>query len=292
MQIALMTDEVSSDLETALEIGTDWGIRHFELRGIGSERIGSFTPFTTHHMYQTIERFGAQIVALSPGIFKVPLVDPAVPEGFQVLRWQDTEEFYNRRSAMQKLEDHLNVLLPESLHVAKRLGIKTIVIFGVNRPEGVSAENCPDFVVDLLREAAKKAEQAGVVLALENEHICFADNAANSVRLIEKVGHPNLRMNWDPANAYYTGEDPYPYGYQFVKDYVAHVHFKDAVTDPNGKKRYVVEGSIRWEEHLKALQKDGYNGFVTIETHCRPKVKSAYQTLERIRKVLDKETSR
>lgn len=26
MQIAIMTDELSSDLETALEIGMDWGI--------------------------------------------------------------------------------------------------------------------------------------------------------------------------------------------------------------------------------------------------------------------------
>ncbi|OLS33574.1 sugar phosphate isomerase/epimerase [Bacillus sp. MRMR6] len=286
MQIAIMTDELSSDLETALEIGMDWGIRHFELRGIGSERVGALSPFSTHHMYQTIEQTGATIAALSPGIFKIPLVDPNVPEGFQVLRWQDTEEFYFRKNAIQKLEDHLNVLLPESLAIAKRLGVKTVVIFGVNRPDGVSSDDCPEFVIDLLREAAKKAGEAGITLALENEHICFADSAEHTARIIEKIDHPNLRINWDPANAYYAGEDPYPFGYQFVKDYVAHVHFKDAVTDPNGHCRYVVEGSIRWEQQLEQLQKDGYKGFVTIETHCRPKIASARQTLERIRKVL------
>jgi sugar phosphate isomerase/epimerase len=287
MKIAIMTDEISSDLETSLEIGMDWGVPYYELRGIGSERVGSLSTYTTHHMYQTIERFGASVIALSPGIFKVPLIDPKVPDGFQVLRWQDQEEFYYRKNTLQKLEDHLNILLPESLGIANKLGVKTIVIFGVNRPEGVSSNECPEYVVDLLREAAKKAEKAGVTLALENEHICFADTAQNTVRLIEKIDHPNLRINWDPANAYYAGEDPYPFGYEFVKDYVAHVHFKDAITTPDGKKRYVVEGGIQWDEQLRHLQRNGYDGFVTIETHCRPKVKSAKQTLERIQRVLD-----
>jgi sugar phosphate isomerase/epimerase len=287
MQIAIMTDELSSDLETALEIGMDWGVQHYELRGIGSERVGALSPFTNEHMFQTIERAGASIVALSPGIFKIPLIDPKVPEAFQVLRWQDSEEFYMRKNTMQKLEDHLQVLLPESLSVAKRLGVKTIVIFGVVRPDGVSSEVCPEIVVDLLTEAAKKAGEAGITLALENEHICFADSAKNTVALIEKIGHPNLRINWDPANAYYSHEDPYPFGYQFVKDYVAHVHFKDAIMDECGHSRYVVEGNIKWEDQLRQLQKDGYKGFITIETHCRPKVKSAKQTLERIHKVLE-----
>jgi len=287
MKIAIMTDELSSDLETALEIGTDWGIRHYEIRGVGTERIGSLSPYGKHHLFQTIERFGVSVAALSPGVFKIPLLDPEVPEGFQVLRWQDVEEYHLRRNALQKLEDHLNIVLPETIDIAKRLGVKIIVIFGVVRPEGTSAKDCPDIVVDLLREAAKKAAEADITLALENEHICFADNAVNSVRLIDKVGHPNLRLNWDPANAYYAGEDPYPYGYSFVKDYVAHVHFKDAITEPNGKRRYVVEGEIRWEDQLRALLSDGYDGFVTIETHCRPKIKSAKATLDRIRRVLE-----
>jgi hypothetical protein len=35
MKISIVTDEISSDVETAIELGLEWGVRDFELRGIG-----------------------------------------------------------------------------------------------------------------------------------------------------------------------------------------------------------------------------------------------------------------
>jgi sugar phosphate isomerase/epimerase len=45
---------------------------------------------------------------------------------------------------------------------------------------------------------------------------------------------------------------------------------------------YVVKGVIDWEGQLQALITSGYDGYLSIETHCRPKVESAQDTLRRI----------
>jgi len=61
-------------------------------------------------------------------------------------------------------------------------------------------------VIPLLAEATKAAEEEGVVLALEN-HIDFTSREI--VRIIEAVGSPNLRVNFDTGNCLRLFEDPW-----------------------------------------------------------------------------------
>ena len=44
MKISIVTDEISSDIETAIELGTVWGIHDFELRDDGS-RVPNISAF-------------------------------------------------------------------------------------------------------------------------------------------------------------------------------------------------------------------------------------------------------
>ena len=105
MNIAVVTDELSDDLETALELAADMGLRHVELRGVGGHRVPRVGPFWERRIPELLRRFDMQVVAISPGIFKIPLPQP-VPEGFQVLRWQDLEESARERDAVARLADH------------------------------------------------------------------------------------------------------------------------------------------------------------------------------------------
>ncbi|MDH3944894.1 MAG: sugar phosphate isomerase/epimerase, partial [Anaerolineae bacterium] len=93
-------------------------------------------------------------------------------------------------------------------------------------------------------------------------------------------------VNWDPGNAFMAGDTPYPDGYQAVRNWVRHVHFKDAEVDPNGGRRFTVHGQIDWAGQIRALANDGYEGYISIETHMRPKVKVAREELELVRRLI------
>ena len=285
MKLSVVTDEVSNDLETAIELISDWGLNYVELRGIGTQRVGQLDSFGQDQLFKTVKQSGIKVVALSPGVFKISL-----PQSFSelagLLSWHARTEFYEYERQKELVERHLTELLPNTIALAEKLDLQRILVFGFIKPVGTKAEY-PPAVVDYLGQAAKLAEKAGVVLALENEHVCWADTALNTKKVIEQVGSPALRLNWDPANAYIANEMPFPHGYQLIKDLVAHVHFKDVVTNPvTGEKRCAVDGEIDWNGQLKALQNDGYQGFLSIETHCKPKIMSTKECLERVLGVL------
>ena len=88
------------------------------------------------------------------------------------------------------------------------------------------------------------AESAGVTLAFENVRSCNIGTGAETARLMETVNSPNLRVIWDPGNAYVSGEArPYPDGYEVVKPWIVHVHVKDAGAGP--RRQFCVEAHRR-----------------------------------------------
>jgi sugar phosphate isomerase/epimerase len=126
-----------------------------------------------------------------------------------------------------------------------------------------------DEIINALGGAARIAEKEDLIIGLENEHACNLATAAEAARLLDFLPNPNLKLIWDPANALVAGEDPYPGGYSLLhKDRIVHVHAKDchmegdiAVFGPLGTRH------VRWKEQIAALLKDGYRGFISLETH-------------------------
>jgi sugar phosphate isomerase/epimerase len=279
MTVAVVTDELSDDPETALELAAEMGLRHVELRGIGGRRVPRIDPVWEMRLPELLRRFEMRVVAISPGLFKIPLPAP-VPEDFQVLRWQDIAESRRGRELEAQLTDHSTALMEESIAFAARFECPVIAVFGFEKPE--HAVRMPEAVPRLLADAARKAAQAGITLALENEHICWADTGERTAALVREIGSPNLRVNWDPGNAYRAGETPFPDGYRAVRGLVGHVHVKDARRSASGAYEWAVHGGVDWEGQLHALRADGYQGSVVIETHVRPKIASARITLRRI----------
>ncbi|MGE5248606.1 MAG: sugar phosphate isomerase/epimerase family protein, partial [Bacteroidota bacterium] len=138
-------------------------------------------------------------------------------------------------------------------------------------------------ILNCLRLAAERAFASGIVLAVENEDGFWADTGARTADVVRAVNHPSLGINWDPGNAFFAGDEPYPTGYSAVRGLVRHVHFKDALKGPDGVLRYCASGQVDWSGQIDALAADGYEGFVSIETHIRPKVASGRSALERLR---------
>ena len=283
MKISLITDEISSDPETAIELGVAWGVRDFELRGYFTGRAPRLSSYQKQHLRDILADYDAQIIAISPGLFKMPL--PNKQAGRASLGWLEQGEYESWSTERGLLRQHLEELLPETLDYANELGAKKVLIFGFDRA-GAPPGEAPEEALTILRLAAERAAAAGLDLALENEAGFWADTGRRSAQIMRAVGHPNLGLNWDPGNAFCADDEPYPAGYSEVRNFVQHVHFKDAARDQQGEAQYVLHGEIDWAGQIQALADDSFDGFISVETHIRPKVAAARSSLERLRSLI------
>jgi sugar phosphate isomerase/epimerase len=158
-------------------------------------------------------------------------------------------------------------LTTRAFEIAHRLGARILRVFSYWR--SVKPEECFDGVVTALRALAEKAAKEGVIIGLENEHACNIATASETARVLSAVVHPNLKVVWDPANCYISGENPYPEGYRKLPiSRIVHVHAKDCHVD--GHKPVfgpLGEGGIDWKGQIAALARDGYKGWISLETH-------------------------
>ena len=78
-------------------------------------------------------------------------------------------------------------------------------------------------------------------------------------------------MVWDPANALVSGETPFPERLwtDCRSSRIAHVHAKDCVRDGRQARRGArwAKGVIDWQGQIDALVRDGYTGWISLETH-------------------------
>lgn len=283
MKISLVTDEISADPETAIELGVEWGIRDFELRGFYTDRVPNLSAYQKERLQEILATYEASIIAISPGLFKIPY--PVASREQASLAWMDQAMFRGWQSLHDEVKYHCEELLPASIEFAQALGVKFIVSFSFQRgkqPPGPA----PDEVKEILRNGAEQVGAAGMQLLIEVEDEFWADTGQRTAALVESIDHPALGVNWDPGNAFMAGETPYPDGYHAVRPWVKHVHFKDAELDSQAQRRYVLRGQIDWAGQIKALAADGYAGYISIETHLRPKVKAAREEVEIVRRLI------
>ena len=153
INISVVTDELSGDPETAIEVGVGWGVRHFELRGIHTDRVPLLSKYQKHQLRNVLNDYGAEIIALSPGLFKMAYPPKAS------YRWSfgclDAASFESWSEAHRQVQYHLQELLPAALDYAGELGAKRVVIFAFARGEAEPGAP-PEEICNTLRLAAER----------------------------------------------------------------------------------------------------------------------------------------
>lgn len=283
MKISIVTDELSADPETAFELGLEWDVQQFELRGVHDARVPRIPPNVRRRMARAIEGFGVTVTAISPGLFKIPF--PAAEPPRSNLGWMDAGFFRDWSDARALLDDHLDKLLPESLDYAEEVGARFVIVFSFHRA-GAAAGPAPAGVAETLARAAELAAARGLTLLVETEEGHWANTGARTAELIEAVGSDALAANWDPANALIDGDVPYPAGYDAVRRHVRNVHFKDVIRHPDGSWNIAAEGQVDWTGQIAALKADGYGGAIAVEPHLSPSVASTRDALKRLRTLI------
>jgi sugar phosphate isomerase/epimerase len=181
----------------------------------------------------------------------------------------------------------------EAIAIASELGASRVVTyFGAN--PAYNADQAIAAFATNIEPCLNEAEKLGITLVLENEFDFRGEDPTDTDithhaelvrKLVEYIGSPNFRVNFDPTNFLAAGEEAFPRAYELLKDVIGHVHIKDATRydeirhGPPEKhvvwfsegRGYIVppagQGAVNWDGILTALKKDGYSGWLTIECH-------------------------
>lgn len=257
MKLSVITDEISQDLEHALRVMQEYGVAGAELRGLWNTNIADIDDATARRAKKLLDAHGVHVSSIASPFYKCDLFE----ESTEV---QGPMHLATPRDLSEQMD-----VLERCIDLAHFFETPTIRVFSFWR-RGELTPEIEKRIIDCYAEPVKLAEQEGVILALENEHSCYLRTGAEVARVARAIGSPYLRICWDPGNALCAGETPYPDGYEAVRDLVAHVHVKDGVMEDSTVRFVVVgEGSIDYGSQFDALRRDGYTGWISLETHAR-----------------------
>lgn len=264
MRIAIASDEISFDFETAVSLGMEWGIDSFELKRLNRNRIPDVEEKELKIVEDVLSSTGATLTSLSPGLFKDSLTVESVEHEIQ--------------------------RLDRTIELAHRFGLERIIVFGFERDDGDRQSRLAE-IIDVLGVATERTRSEGLMLCLENEPAFWADCPDTAVEIARAIDSPAFRLNWDPCNSLGCAcGAPYPDGYELAREFVAHCHVKDARLKADGSVEYVLlgQGDMDWVGQFRALIRDGYQGYCVLEPHFGNRVASSRAAAKAVREILDR----
>ncbi len=171
--------------------------------------------------------------------------------------------------------------LKGAVDAAVTLGAKLVNTYNVGIPLSIWG--------DATKPAADYAASKGIVITLENEAHDESGIPANVAAVCDRVKSPGLGTQFDPCNYYHAGLEPFPAAYETIKKHIRYVHLKggcrydagiagvhkgstmrDSTRDFIG---YVPlpDAAFNVDAIVRALKRDGYNGWVSLEPHVSEK---------------------
>jgi L-ribulose-5-phosphate 3-epimerase len=255
---AAITDEFSpDDLDAALDGMAAVGMTGAELRVVGRRNMIDLSNQEVDAVRAAVEAKGMEVISLASPLLKCVL--PGSPP-------LDSRVQHDVFGSPHTFEDQPR-LTSRAFEIAERLGAGIIRVFSYWRT--TEPEKCYPQLREALIALADQAAARGVIIGLENEHACNVGTGAEAARFLSTIDHPAVQLVWDPANASILGETPFPDGYDSLPpSRIGHVHAKDCyVKDHKPVWGAVGEMGIDWRGQIDALHRDGYRGWISLETH-------------------------
>ena len=266
-KIGVVTDEISQDLNEAIEFAKSWGLEYIELHSVWGQNICDVDDATLSKVINIVRKSGLTVTNIDVLTLRCNL--------------DDDDEYAEHIRHLQR-----------SIEIAPLFDTDVVRLFSFWKEDNVDEEKW-ERIFEKLELPVRIAEREGVTLGFENVSSGNIGTSTDLTRMFDRFDSPNLKLIWDPGNAYAAGEpDPYPTGYERVKDRIAHVHVKDA-DFVDGKRVWlpVGAGKVDYEGQIRALIQDDYQGVVAVETHFRlpgdSGVKSTKQSLDGLMGIID-----
>ena len=246
MKLSFITDEATQDFMEAVEFALLYHLDGLELRSVNDLPIDRIDRNSLIHWKSVLDSHGLKVPCLSGSFYKCAHDDAqAIAEN------------------LEKLER-----LAIAADILECPYIRSFAFFK-NEQNPVSYEK----IVPYFTEPVRILEQHNKILLLEADPSVNTTNHAQLFRLLSMIHHPRVKAIFDPGNDLYDPwkEVPYPDGYEAIAPYILHIHIKDALC-PEGGEPYCVKpgtGAVNYPALLAALRRDGYHGYLSLETHYR-----------------------
>jgi len=256
-RVSVINDEITQDFGRACEVAArEFGMGWIELRSMWKKNIVSLDEKEVAEARRIIEKNNLRVTDIASPLFKVDF------KGAPRSKWSTPNDFRANYGFDQQDE-----VLERAIAMAKSFGADRVRCFDFWRLDDQAPYRAA--MNDMLRQAAQKAGEKGIILVLENDSSNNTATGAEAAKVLDAVKSPSLMLNWDPGNAAASGEIPYPDGYNLLpKERIGHCHCKDAVRKGKGYDWAPMGGGvIDWLGQYKALKRDGYHFAVSLETH-------------------------
>lgn len=232
-------DEISPDLDEQCRVLGELGIGYIEFRSAWNTNVLDLDDARLDQVRKTLDRHGLRTSSVGSPIGKVGVHD-------------DFDEHLRR--------------FDRALHVAKVLEAPYIRIFSFFLPQDDDPAIHRDEVLRRMTALAERAEGHDVILLHENEKAIYGDTPQRCLDIVQTVGSPTLRLAWDAANFVQCGVTPHSDGYASLRPHLEYIQIKDAML-ATGEVVPAGQGDGEVRETLRALNRDGFDGFFSLEPH-------------------------
>jgi len=150
-------------------------------------------------------------------------------------------------------------------------------------PDGFDRKTAEKQFVSIAKKIARIAQKYRIVIALENLNSTetnFINTVGESLRIVKKVNHPNLRINTDIYHMLKENEPPAMI-YK-ARKYLVHAE----IAEKNGRTPPGVAGED-FKPYLRELKKAGYHGNIVIEGQWADFPKMAVPALQYLQNQID-----
>jgi sugar phosphate isomerase/epimerase len=251
--ISGFADEVSDDLTVQIKALKKLGWEHIDLRTVNGRNISSLSEKEFDHVHQQLAENNIKIASFNSTI----------------ANWG--------RNADDSFELDMAEMRNSIPHM-KRAGVKFIRImsYKVDTPAELGSD-LESLIIGNIRKIVRLAEDNGIVCLHENCETWGGQSCHHSLRLLEQVNSPALKLVFDTGNPvsmrYVAGGEPYSYQdslkfFQEVREHVAYLHIKDA-RRAGGSINYTFpgEGEGRVKEILNLIREHDMAIPISIEPH-------------------------
>ena len=247
----IISDEISQDLPDVIRFVREFKLPGIELRSMFGRAFKDLTPADIAEVKRAAKGEGWKIFGCSSPVFKCEIDDAAAVK-------TGVEQF------------------KRSIEVAHELGSDLIRVFTFLRKTPAENKAAIPQIVTHLNELAAIARGTKLRIGVENESSCMIASGDEIIALFAKLEHPSFGLVWDPCNVVYVPEAAMPpaTGFASFAKRVTHVHIKDSVRaraaiGVTSMATPVGLGDVGWREHLAEIQRSGYRGMYSLETHWR-----------------------
>ena len=257
MILSGIADEAGPSIDTQIRAHKELGWSHIDIRTVDGVQFTEVPDADFAAICEKIEAAGLKVACFASGIanWACKITDPF---------------------------EHSVDTLTRTIPRMQRLNTRYIRVMSYPN-DNLEHDAWRDEAVRRMQELGRIAEDAGIVLIVENCDGWASISADTYARFFELVKSPAVQAVYDTGNPSSHGQPNTWEWYLKAKPHIGFVHIKDH-TKPTeadaGEHTWLTEGNGFVKQTLADLKKEGYDGFVSIEPHLR-KIIHEGQEIER-----------